>query len=118
MDLGTMLSLKDIFTFERKGSVADEDWGAVRAGLEAALGQVEEWRTNEGESLVADLLSRMKTLEGLLFTVEVRIPKMVEGYRDKLKAGMEKILAGKVEEARILVDAALFAEKTDTAEEA
>jgi len=118
MDLGTMLRQKDIFTFERKGSVADEDWGAVRAGLEAALGQVEEWRTNEGESLVADLLSRMKTLEGLLFTVEVRIPKMVEGYRDKLKAEMEKILAGKVEESRILLEAALFAEKTDTAEEA
>ena len=118
MDLGTMLRQKDIFTFERKGSVADEDWGAVRAGLEAALGQVEEWRTNEGESLVADLLSRMTTLEGLLFTVEVRIPKMVEGYRDKLKAEMEKILAGKVEESRILLEAALFAEKTDTAEEA
>ncbi|OGP18759.1 MAG: YicC family protein [Deltaproteobacteria bacterium GWA2_55_10] len=118
MDLGTMLRQKDIFTFERKGSVADEDWGAVRAGLDAALGQVEEWRAKEGEALIADLLSRMTTLEGLLFTVEVRIPKMVEGYRDKLKAEMEKILAGKVEESRILLEAALFAEKTDTAEEA
>ena len=118
MDLGTMLSLKDIFTFERKGSASDEDWGAVRAGLETALGQVEEWRAKEGGSLVADLFSRMETLEGLLFIVEMRIPKMVEGYRDRLKTEMEKILAGKVEESRILLEAALFAEKTDTAEEA
>lgn len=118
MDLGTMLRQKDIFTFERKGSLTEEDWRVVKAGLDAALAQVEEWRAKEGESLAADLFSRMETLEGLLFTIEVRIPKMVEGYRDRLKTEMEKILAGKVEESRILLEAALFAEKTDTAEEA
>lgn len=118
LDLAAIMRQKDIFTFERKGSVTDEDWEPLRAGLESALGQVEAWRTREGEALRADLLSRADTLEGLLFTIEARIPKMLEAYRDRLKAEMEKVLAERIEEPRILLEAAIFAEKTDTAEEA
>jgi len=118
MDLATLLRQKDIFTFERKGTVTDEDWGQFKAALDTALVQVEEWRIREGEALVADLLARAEALEGLLFTVEVRIPKMLEAYRERLKSEIEKIIAGRVDESRILLEAAIFAEKTDTAEEA
>lgn len=118
VDIGTLLRQKDIFAFERKGPFAEEDWTPVKAGLGAALAQVEAWRVREGESLSADLFSRLETLEGLLFTVETRIPKMLEAYRERLKTEMEKVLAGKVEDSRILLEAAIFAEKTDTAEEA
>lgn len=118
VDIATLLRQKDIFAFERKGPFAEEDWALVKAGLEAALGQVAAWRDREGEALSADLFSRLETLEGLLFTVETRIPKMLEAYRDRLKSEMEKVLAGKVEDSRILLEAAIFAEKTDTAEEA
>lgn len=118
MDLASLLRQKDIFTFERRGSVTDEDWKPLRAGLESALNQVEAWRAREGEALRADLLSRADSLEGLLFTIEARIPKMLESYRERLKAEMEKVLAERIEESRILLEAAIFAEKTDTAEEA
>lgn len=118
MDLASLLRQKDIFTFERKGSVTDEGWEPLRAGLESALDQVEAWRAREGEALKADLLSRADALEGLLFTIEARIPRMLEAYRERLKAEMEKVLAERIEESRILLEAAIFAEKTDTAEEA
>ena len=118
VDVATLLRQKDIFAFERKGPFAEEDWNSVKAGLLAALEQVEAWRAKEGEALSSDLFSRIDTLEGLLFTVETRIPKMLEAYRERLKNEMEKVLAGKVEDSRILLEAAIFAEKTDTAEEA
>ncbi|WKZ32526.1 MAG: YicC/YloC family endoribonuclease [Thermodesulfobacteriota bacterium] len=118
MDLASLLRQKDIFTFERRGSITDEDWEPLRAGLESALNQVEAWRAREGEALRTDLLSRADSLEGLLFTIEARIPKMLESYRERLKAEMEKVLAERIEESRILLEAAIFAEKTDTAEEA
>lgn len=118
VDIATLLKQKDIFSYERKGPFAEEDWSSVRAGLAAAIAQVEAWRVKEGEALSADLFSRMDALEGLLFIVETRIPKMLEGYRERLRAEMEKVLAGKIEDSRILLEAAIFAEKTDTAEEA
>lgn len=118
LDLSAIMRQKDIFTFERKGSVTDEGWEPLRAGLESALGQVEAWRAREGEALKTDLLSRADSLEGLLFTIEARIPKMLEAYRERLKTEMEKVLAERIEESRILLEAAIFAEKTDTAEEA
>lgn len=118
VDIATLLRQKDIFAFERKGPFAEEDWSNVKAGLDAALSQVAIWREREGEALEKDLFSRMDSLEGLLFTVETRIPKMLEAYRERLRSDMEKVLAGKVEDSRILLEAAIFAEKTDTAEEA
>lgn len=118
VDVATLLRQKDIFAYERKGPFAEEDWLSVRAGLHAALDQVGAWRLREGESLSTDLFSRLATIETFLLVVEERIPKMLEAYRDRLKAEMDKVLAGKFEDSRILLEAAIFAEKTDTAEEA
>lgn len=118
IDVETLLRQKDIFAFERKGPFAEEDWQSVRAGLQGALGQVEAWRVREGEALSKDLFSRLFSLEAFLADVEARIPKMLDAYRDRLKSEMDKVLAGKFEDSRILLEAAIFAEKTDTAEEA
>lgn len=118
LDVPALLKQKDIFAFEKKGPVAEDEWASLKGALDSALSQVEEWRIREGQALKADLSARLDTLEGFLFTIEVRIPKMLEAYRERLKSEMDKILQGKVEESRILLEAAIFAEKTDTAEEA
>ncbi|MCC6503235.1 MAG: YicC family protein [Deltaproteobacteria bacterium] len=118
MDVATLLRQKDIFAYERKGPFAEDDWLSVRAGLVAALEAVEAWRLKEGEALSKDLFSRLENLEAFLRVVEARIPKMLESYRERLKCEMDRVLAGKFEDSRILLEAAIFAEKTDTAEEA
>ena len=72
----------------------------------------------EGEKLKADMLSRMDTIEKLVAEVEVRAPLVVEGYRAKLETKIRKILESvEPDEARLLTEAALFADKSNIDEE-
>lgn len=118
LDAASLVKFKDIFTFERRGPVTESDWEPLKDALQCAFGQLEDWRIKEGAALNADLVSRLEALEGQLFTVEARIPRMLEAYRERLRSEMEKILLERIDDSRILLEAAIFAEKTDTAEEA
>lgn len=116
-DVAAILKLKDIFSFERKGPVTDADWPPVAEALERACGQAEEWRVKEGAALKEDLLARLSSVEGLLFHVEARGPKALEAYRARLTDEMERLIGSRIDEARILHEAAIFAERSDINEE-
>lgn len=117
VDIPTLLRMKEIFTAEKKGPLVDSDWEAVNRALSGALGQVEEWRKREGAALKEDLLSKLSAVEGLLFGIEARLPKVVEAYRERITADIEKLIGGTVDPARILLEAAVFAERADVNEE-
>lgn len=117
VDIPLLLRLKDIFSFERKAIDAESDWTFLKDGLYRAFGQLEEWRVKEGGALREDLISRLLTIESMAASVEARAPGIIEDYRNRLKTEIEKLIAGKVDEARILQEAAIFAERTDVSEE-
>lgn len=117
LDIPALFKLKDIFAVERKGPVTEADWEPVRGGLEAAFNQVEDWRVREGAALKADLLSRLDTLEGLVFNVEARSPKLIDAYRQRLKDEIEGYLKDKIDESRILTEVAVFADRVAVSEE-
>lgn len=112
-----LLRLKDIFTFEKKGHFAEADWEPVKKGIHAAFDQVEEWRKKEGANLKEDLLTRLLTVEKLLSGIEERGPGVVEEQKERLRQEIEKLVGGKVDPQRILVEAAVFAERSDINEE-
>jgi len=93
-------------------------WEAVRAVAAQALDDFMAMRRMEGEKLRDDVLSRLDLLEELTAKVEARSPALREGYRNRLFAKLSLILEDKqVDESRILTEAAVFAERTDTSEE-
>lgn len=100
-------------------AAADETLiSAMEEALKSALEKLNAMRHIEGEKLKADMLSRMDTIEELVSKVEVRAPLVVEGYRTKLEAKMKKILENtEVDQARLLTEAALFADKSNIDEE-
>ena len=117
IDVQTLLSLKEIFTLEKKGPLEDSDWSAISAGLTSALDQLEQWRVGEGDALKKDLLTKLGAVEGFLAGIEERLPEAVEAHRVKLTEGIEKLIAGRADPERILLEAAVFAEKSDVNEE-
>ncbi|MBI5454260.1 MAG: hypothetical protein HY956_06505, partial [Deltaproteobacteria bacterium] len=117
LDIETLFRLKDIFTVEKKDSIAEKDWESVKKGLDEAFEKLEAWRVAEGKALKADLFAMIETLEGLLFNIEARAPKVLEAYRQRLKDEMEKFLKDRVDESRILLEAAVFADRTAISEE-
>ena len=91
---------------------------AICAVLDRALADFDQMRTREGERLEADVLSRAQTIETLVGQVEERSPQTVSEYRAKLEARMQEVLSNtQIDPARILTEAAIFADKVAVDEE-
>jgi len=75
-------------------------------------------RKIEGENLKNDLLSKLINVEKLVLQVEERSPQRVEEYRNRLYLKLCEVLDSKsIDEARILTEAAIFADKVAVDEE-
>ena len=75
-------------------------------------------RSREGQKLSDDILTRADTIERLVTLVEERSPQTVEEYRARLEAKMNEVLANtQLDPARILTEAAIFADKVAVDEE-
>lgn len=86
--------------------------------LDRALADFDQMRTREGERLEADVLSRANRIEELVGLVEERSPQTVSEYRTKLEARMKEVLENtQLDPARILTEAAIFADKVAVDEE-
>ena len=86
--------------------------------LDMALADFTTMRSREGEKLAEDIRSRAATITRLLAKVEERSPKTVSEYRTKLETRMQEVLANtQLDPARILTEAAIFADKVAVDEE-
>ena len=86
--------------------------------LDKALVDFDQMRTREGERLREDILSRAAVIEDKVWLVERRSPQTVTEYRAKLEARMSEVLSNtQLDPARILTEAAIFADKVAVDEE-
>ncbi len=114
----SVLRYPDVIKTEDISSADEQCFEALVSALEIALDKLNVMRKTEGEKLKADMLSRMDEIEKLVAGIEKRAPLVVQGYKEKLEAKIKKILEGvEVDEARLLTEAALFADKSNIDEE-
>ena len=86
--------------------------------LDRALADFDQMRTREGARLKDDILSRALTIEEKVSLVERRSPETVSEYRARLETRMNEVLANtQLDPARILTEAAIFADKVAVDEE-
>jgi uncharacterized protein (TIGR00255 family) len=91
---------------------------AAEAAVTEALAGLVGMREREGAALEADLKLRLERVAQLVQELHVLAPRAVEEYRDRLSARLADLTAGAgVEPARLAQELALFAERTDVAEE-
>lgn len=74
-------------------------------------------RKTEGASLKEDLLNNIQSLVTILENVKRVTPQTTALYFEKLKLKIEELVGQSVDEARIVTEAAVFAEKVDVSEE-
>lgn len=108
----------DVLSVEKKDLDAEAISAALCEVTERALCDFDAMRLREGEKLRDDVLSRLKTIDALVSTVERESPKTVAEYRSRLEQKMAEVLgtAG-IDESRILAEAALFADHIAVDEE-
>ncbi len=75
-------------------------------------------RMVEGEKLIADMLSRMETIEDLREKIVLRAPFVTAEHKEKLRLRIEEALADvKIDEARLLNEVAFYTDKVNIDEE-
>jgi uncharacterized protein (TIGR00255 family) len=117
VDSPLLLQLRDILTSSRGEEDLERDWKAFNQGLKAALNQLLEMRETEGEALKNDIGMRFVFIERFLLNIEGRLPEVLDSYRENLIEEMRGLIGDKVDETRLLTEAALFAQRTDPSEE-
>lgn len=92
---------------------------ALEIPVRAAAAEHDRMKAIEGEKLAADIIMRGDIIAGLVEEVEAVSDKVTRAYKDKLTARIKELLDGSVEipEDRIVVEAAVFADKSNVTEE-
>ncbi len=100
---------------------AEEDQDALRAllaeALGAALDALMDMRRREGAEMKRDLAFRTDRIEEMTRAVEARYPATVDEYRQRLRASIEELIGKGVDEARLLTEVAVMADRSAIAEE-
>lgn len=110
--------LPDIFRAERLEEDEDKLWEAVSTVVRAALDEFTAMREREGERIEKDLTDRIEYMRSVAAKVEQRSPETVEEYKNRLYTKIKEVLDGKeVDEARVLTEVAIFADKVAVNEE-
>ncbi len=112
-----LLRLPDVVRAEEQSGPDEVLAAALDGALREALDALSEMRHAEGERLKADLLARMEQISALRDRIAARAPAVAEEYRKKLSERIGEYLGGKVDETRILTEAAVFADKYNIDEE-
>lgn len=101
--------------------VEDED--AIYKNLEVpvreAAKKLDEMRTLEGAKLAEDIIKRGDYIRSRVKDIEVRSPEVTKAYAEKLRDRIKELIGANVTipEDRILVEAAIFADKCSITEE-
>ena len=118
LTLTSVMRFSDIFSLRKVQLDEEKMWETILPAVTDAVDKFLEMRITEGNKLYEDLKQRLDTLESMLKKVEEYAPETAKRYYDKLYAKICEILADReTDEARIMTEAAIFADRIAIDEE-
>ncbi|MBM43888.1 MAG: YicC family protein [Phycisphaerae bacterium] len=120
MDAGSLLHLPGVLVHGTGEDARAEALNELKKLAGNACAAVNTMRVEEGKALESDLGDHLKRIAGDLEHIESRVPEVNELYSERLKSRMSSMLGelGKeVREEDLIREVAIFAEKSDIAEE-
>ncbi|WP_428908709.1 YicC/YloC family endoribonuclease [Niallia sp. Krafla_26] len=117
------LSLQDLLTNEEiihfeEAETGDEDLERLLLeAVEEASQSVKQMREIEGKALENDIRTQLNRLQHLVDEITKFAPTVVNLYQDRLTKRIHEFVDGQIDEARILTEVAIFADKADINEE-
>lgn len=118
ISVSSVARYSDIFKTERREDDQNELWRLVKSVMSDAADAFVAMREREGARIEKDLRERIAYMSSLAAKVDERSPQTVAEYRDKLYAKIKELLEDReIDEARILTEVAIFADKVAVNEE-
>ena len=93
-------------------------WKSLEKAIRQAAEGFVESRIKEGENLCADLISKLDEMLEAVDFIEARSPQIIEEYKKRLTDKVQEMLGdAKVDEARLVTEVTIFADKVCVDEE-
>ena len=116
--VSTLSRYPEVLTMEEVAADEEELWKELKQAFSGAAEQFVASRVVEGEHLRDDLIEKLDGMLERVAFIEERSPQIVKEYRDKLEAKVQELLGDvKVDEARLLTEVTIFADKSCVDEE-
>lgn len=116
--LKTLAGFRDIFSQPAETEISPEVLKQIADALDEALNMLVQMRQEEGAAIYRDMEQRLNFIGNILETVNSRSPQVVAEYQKRLTERIKELTNGCViDDARLVQEAAIFAEKSDITEE-
>lgn len=115
--LSDLLRLEEAIVVSEAGDIDDDIFSLLLSAADGAACQVSKMRETEGDSLSIELDTYINSLEELVQRTKELSPLIQTTYTEKLRTKLSEMIRGKIDETRIVSEAAIFAEKADISEE-
>ncbi len=118
IDVKTMITLPELLEYHQPDIDPEKLFENVRQALNIALQSLIENRKIEGHGLCRDIYDKLSTLENYRQELLVQAPKVVTVYQEKLTKRITELTEGiEVDQGRLALEVAVFADKSDITEE-
>ena len=99
--------------------VAD-DWPVIGRAIEAAVANLDQMRTDEGQAMANDMRANCQAISACLQQIKERAPLVIDAYRKRLEDRVRKVLEeyqASLDPGDLVREVSLFAERSDISEE-
>lgn len=101
-----------------RDEMSDEEWQLLKEAIEEALIEVDEFRVEEGKSLEADIIKRIRNILQLLVKVEPFEKSRIENLRKKIKRDLYEFVEKEdIDKNRFEQELVYYQDKLDITEE-
>lgn len=118
LDAGSLLTLPDILRFEENISGNENIWNIAKNTVIEAFEAHKTMREKEGAAMGSDVSSRLNTIKGYIEDIEKMVPEIIETNTNKFRKKIERLIdIDKVDENRVIMEAAVYSIRVDITEE-
>ena len=114
----TISRFQDVLVVRKNEEDEEKIWNMVKEVADEAVSKFIEMRSVEGKKMYDDIYSRTEFILDCVSFIEERSPQTVKEYNEKLIARVHEIIGdATLDEARIIQEVAVYADKVAVAEE-
>ncbi|MCR4787152.1 MAG: YicC family protein [Lachnospiraceae bacterium] len=116
--VSTLSRYPEVFSMEEQTVDEEALWALLRKAIKGAAEGFVETRIREGENLRKDLIEKLDTMLSHVEFIEKRSPMIVSEYKQKLRDKISELIDdSKIDEARLVTEVTIFADKVCVDEE-